>query len=159
MRPGREYAAHEWVEFLYGEKDRGTEAEQAVTSVIKESMEYLIDSCWRAFQVEQWGKQRHLDRHDDIDWHYLTYLAHCSLAARGVDFWDSEDKFEQWLGRENCGSGDRDTQPGFLFERFINHSEAPCAVAFRVFSQDLDSCYATLGSVALQHATGAHTCV
>lgn len=138
MRIGRDYATHEWVDFLFGEKDPGTEAEQAVTGVIMEAMEYLIDSCWRAFQVETWGKQVHLERHDDIDWHYMCFLAHCSLVGHGVGLWDAEDKFQQWLGRESCGGGDRDTKPGFLFDQFIINSDKPCAVAFRVFSQDLD---------------------
>ena len=135
---GRHYDTTDWVGFLFDGKEPETKAEQAITNVIKESMEYLIESCWRTFQVEQWGSQIHIDRHDDIDWHYLTYLAHCSLVGHGVGLWDSEDEFVQWLGRENCGSGDRDTQPGFLFDQFIQHSPKPCAVAFRVFSEDLD---------------------
>lgn len=137
MRVGREYANHEWVDFLSEGKDPGTEAEQAVTNVIKESMEYLIESCWRAFQVEEWGEQRYLDRHDDIDWHYMCFLAHCSLICHGAGLWDSKEEFVQWLGAGAC-FGDRDTQPGFLFDQFIQYSSKPCAVAFRVFSEDLD---------------------
>ena len=134
---GRNYDAHEWIEFLSEEKDPGTETEQAVTNVIKESMEYLIESCWRAFQVEEWGEQLYLDRHDDIDWHYMCFLAHCSLVGHGVGLWDSKEAFVQWLGAGAC-FGDRDMQPGCLFDRFIQYSPKPCAVAFRVFSEDLD---------------------
>ena len=134
---GRNYDTHEWIEFLFEGKDPETDAEQAVTNVIQKSMEYLIDSCWRTFQVKTWGEQVHVDRHDNIDWHYMCYLAHQSVAGAGTGLWDAEKHFEQWLGAAAC-VGDRDTQPSALFDQFIIYSQAPCAVAFRVFSEDLD---------------------